>query len=120
MVSPSARRKGVEYLVTNQPYSQRYACRLVGLSRSSARYVPKQASDEAVLAAAIHDQAHQRPSYGYRRVTAMLKRTRWIVNRKRVHRLWQTAGLQLPRRKVFKRRRGQAKFATATDPCSRL
>jgi putative transposase len=108
MVSPSARRKGVDHLVTNRHYSQRRACRLVGLSRSSARYVPKRAPDEAVLAAAIHDQAQARPSYGYRRVTVMLKREGWIVNHKRVHRLWQAAGLQLPRRKVFKRRVGQA------------
>lgn len=108
MVSPSARRHGVEYLVTNRQYCQRRACRLVGLSRSSARYVHKCAPDEAVLAAAIVDQAHQRPSYGYRRVTVMLKRTGWTVNHKRVHRLWQAAGLQLPRRKVFKRRVGQA------------
>jgi putative transposase len=108
MVSPSARRKGVDYLVTSQQYSQRRACRLVGLSRSSARYVQKRAPDEAALATAIFDQANQRPSYGYRRVTVMLKRAGWIVNRKRVHRLWQAAGLQLPHRKVFKRRVGQA------------
>lgn len=108
MVSPSARRKGVEYLLTKRQYSQRRACRLVGLSRSSARYVPKRAPDEGALSAAIHDQAHRRPSYGYRRVTVLLKRAGWTVNHKRVHRLWQVAGLQLPRRKVFKRRVGQA------------
>ncbi len=107
MVSPSAKRNGVEHLVASRQYSQRRACRLVGLSRSSARYMPKRAPDEAVLAAAIHDQAHRRPSYGYRRVTVMLKRAGWTVNHKRVYRLWRLAGLQLPRRKVFKRRRGQ-------------
>jgi putative transposase len=107
-VSPSARRKGVEYRLTNRQYSQRRACRLVGIARSSARYVPKRAPDEAALTAAIHDQAHRRPSYGYRRVTVMLKRAGWTVNHQRVHRLWRVAGLQLPRRKVFKRRVGQA------------
>ncbi len=93
--------------MAKRQYSQRRACRLVGLARSTARYVRKPAPDEANLAAAIFDQAHQRPSYGYRRVTVMLKRAGWIVNRKRVHRLWQAAGLQLPRRKVVKRRLGQ-------------
>jgi putative transposase len=114
MVSPSAKRKGVEYLVANRQYSQRRACRLVGVQRSSARYVGKRATDEATLAAAINEQADRQPSYGYRRVTVMLKRAGWSVNHKRVHRLWQAAGLQLPRRKVVKRRAGQA-----TDPLKR-
>ena len=38
----------------------------------------------------------QYPRYGYRRAWAVLKRTR-KVNRKRVHRLWKAAQLQVKR-----------------------
>ena len=107
MVSPSARRAGVEYLLEQRGYSQRRGCRLVGISRSSARYVAKQAADEPALAQAVWDQAHKHPSYGYRRVAVMLRRAGWGVNVKRVHRLWRKAGLQVPRRKTIKRRAGQ-------------
>jgi putative transposase len=107
MVSPSARRAGVEYLLEQRGYSQRQGCRLVGISRSSAQYVARQADDESALAKAVWNEAHQHPSYGYRRVTVMLRRAGWTVNVKRIHRLWRKAGLQVPRRKAIKRRAGQ-------------
>ncbi len=108
MVSrPSARRAGVTYLLEQRGYSQRQGCRLMGICRSSVRYVAKQAADEQVLSTAIWEEAHKHPSYGYRRVTVMLRRGGWPVNTKRVHRLWRKAGLQLPRRKAIKRRAGQ-------------
>src|SRR5258706_7371613 len=74
----------------------------MGTCRSSVRYVAKQAADEQVLSTAIWEEAHKHPSYGYRRVTVMLRRGGWPVNTKRVHRLWRKAGLQLPRRKAIK------------------
>lgn len=108
MVSPSARRKAVSYLVEARQYAQRGACRLVGIARSSARYVRKSAEGEATLREAIRIQAQEHKRYGYRRVTVMLKRAGWHVNHKRVHRLWQSEGLQLPRRKTAKRRVGES------------
>jgi len=106
MVSPSARRKGVSYLMESRQYAQRRACRLVGIARSSARYVRKGAEDEAQLREAIRAQAHAHKRYGYRRVTVMLRRAGWAVNKKRVHRLWVAEGLQLSRRKARRRRAG--------------
>ena len=41
-------------------------------------------------------EAH--PRWGYRKIWAVLRREGWGVNRKRVHRLWQQHGLQVPRR----------------------
>lgn len=107
MVSPSARRTGVEYLLEQRGYSQRSASRLVGMCRSSARYVAKPAAEEWVLAQAVWEEAHKHPSYGYRRVAVILRRAGWTVNVKRIHRLWRKAGLQVPRRKAIKRRAGQ-------------
>jgi transposase InsO family protein len=36
--------------------------------------------------------------YGYRRVTALLRREGWVVNRKRVERIWRQEGLKVPSR----------------------
>ena len=108
MVGPSARRAGVDYLLSERGYSQRQACRLVGICRSSVRYRPRPVADEEALAQTIWELAHKQPSYGYRRIGVLLRRKGWAVNVKRVHRLWRKAGLQIPRRKAIKRRTGQS------------
>jgi transposase InsO family protein len=54
----------------------------------------------------VRQLAHQHPGYGYRRITVILRREGSSVNHKRVHRIWQAEGLQLPRRKPRKRRCG--------------
>ena len=46
--------------------------------------------------------------YSYRIITAMLKHDGYPINRKRVQRIWRQEGLQLPRRKVVKRRFGDS------------
>ena len=36
--------------------------------------------------------------YGYRRITGLLRREGWLVNHKRVERLWRRAGLKVPQK----------------------
>ncbi len=43
----------------------------------------------------LHELAQQHPRYGYRRITAKLNEECWVVNRKRVQRLWRTQGLKV-------------------------
>lgn len=105
-MSPQAKRNAVEHLVAEQDYSQRHACQLVGISRSSARYSPKPRPGETAFQEQVRQLANQHPNYGYRRITAILRREGSHVNHKRVQRIWQTEGLQLPRRKPRKRRCG--------------
>lgn len=90
-------------------YSQRRACALIGLARSSARYQAQTRSDEAELISAIEELTSKKPQYGYRQVTRLLRRNGYRVNFKRIYRLWRQLGLQLPRRKRIKRRYGQVK-----------
>ena len=47
----------------------------------------------------IRELAREHPRYGYRRITALLRREGWPVNRKRVHRLWRREGLKVPPRR---------------------
>ena len=106
MVSPQAKRAGVGYLMTHRQYSQRRACELVRVARSSLRYQSQIKPEEVELRAQIRQLANQHQTYGCPRITALLRRAGSLVNHKRVHRLWQIEGLQLPRRKPRKQRRG--------------
>lgn len=93
MVSPRARRTVVERLVTERGLSQRHACELMSLQRSSARYVRHRRSDEATTVDLIREYAHEQPMYGYRIIAAMLKHDGYQINRKRVYRIWRQEGL---------------------------
>ena len=66
--------------------------------RSLQRRVPKVRSDEAALTAAITELATTYGRYGYRRITALLRRAGWRVNIKRVERIWRQEGLKVPAR----------------------
>lgn len=76
-----------------QDYPKRTICAVLDLARSTCYYRPQPPDDET-LQAAIRDVAGQFPTYGYRRVTAELRRREWKVNRKRVARLMAEMGLQ--------------------------
>ena len=96
--------------------SERRACCLVGISRSSARYRAK-ARDDSELVARLKAIAKTHPRYGYRRATIMLRRQGLAVNHKRVRRLWVQAHLSLPaRRRKKKRSRTGSVPVMATHP----
>jgi putative transposase len=98
-MSISERREAVRLLETLGVSVQR-ACVLVQLHRSTFHYQERPLADDGVMEQiAALAQAH--PRYGYRRVWAVIRRSRRI-NRKRVHRLWKQARLQVKR---VKRRR---------------
>jgi putative transposase len=75
-------------------YPIRLVCRLLGVPRSSIYYAARPAPfDEAMLKAALLDVAGEWPTYGYRRLTAMMRRLDWPVNAKRVRRWMHELGL---------------------------
>ena len=68
-------------------YPIRLVCRLLGVPRSSVYYSAQAPlADEAMLKTALLDLAGEWPTYGYRRLTAMMRRLDWPVNAKRVRR----------------------------------
>jgi transposase InsO family protein len=93
----------VDDLVRQGRCSERKACRLAGVARSTKRYTRRQRVDEGKLRKAIRRLADRYRRYGYRRIAALLRRKGWLVNVKRVHRIWKLEGLGL-RRKRPKRR----------------
>ena len=70
------------------------SCRLAELSRA-AWYKRSVAKDQSALRMRIRDIAHQRPRFGYQHIHVMLRREGWLVNKKRVRRLYRLEGLQL-------------------------
>ena len=98
----------MQYLVRQGRCPERRACMVVGLSRSLVRYVSKRRKGEAALIRKIHELAVRNSRYGYRRISALLRREGWKVNRKRVHRIWKSEGLSLPLRRPRRRRMGPA------------
>jgi len=68
-------------------YPIRLLCQLLGVPRSSVYYHAQGVPDaEAIFKAALLDLAGEWPTYGYRRLTAMMRRMGWLVNGKRVRR----------------------------------
>ena len=79
--------------------SERRACRLVGMARTSCRYERQRQGREEKLKARLHTLAGERRRFGYRRLTVLLRREGWTVNHKRVYRLYRQEGLGVRRRK---------------------
>ena len=95
--------------------SERWACRVVGQHRSTERYEPRRADDDAALRAELRQFSKDRPRWGYRRAHHHLRQQGWDVNRKRVGRLWREEGLRVPQHKRKRRRLGES-----TSPDRRL
>ena len=94
--------------------SERRACRVVAQPRSSQRYRTSPRSDEASLTIRMLELARENPRFGYRRITAMLRRENWEVSGDRIFRLWRREGLKVPQ-KTRKRRR----LGTSDNGCDR-
>jgi len=83
--------------------SERQACALVGIYRSTLRYQSRLPEQDGTLSSRIIELAQERRRFGYRRIHALLRREGIEVNHKRVYRLYRAAELAVKRRK---RRKG--------------
>jgi putative transposase len=96
MVSPSRRRDAVTYLCRRHPVSERRACQLLDQHRSTQRYVPEPPLLEQRLVERMNELAERHPRYGYRRIWALLRSEGFMINRKRIERLWRLEGHKVP------------------------
>ncbi|HLJ97311.1 MAG TPA: transposase [Gemmataceae bacterium] len=81
-IGPEARREVVLTLAAEYPV--RFICPVTGWTRSGVYHEAVPTADEGRLRRALERLACQWPTYGYRRLTAMLRREGWAVNGKRV------------------------------------
>jgi len=100
--------------------SQRRACRVLGQHRSTQRYTPHIADDEARLVGRMHELVRLHPRRGYRLVWGTLRLDGWRVNRKRVYRLWRREGLRVPRKQHKRRRLGASANGIVRQPACRM
>lgn len=79
-------------------YPVRWLCRLFACPRA-ALYRPAEdaGEEEEELRSAVRRLAGRWPTYGYRRITAWLRREGWAVNGKRVRRVMRALGLAAAR-----------------------
>ena len=84
--------------------SERRVCAALGQHRSTHRKTPRGRDDEERLTADIVELARRYGRYGYRKITALLRDAGWLVNDKRVERIWRCEGLKVPARQPKKGR----------------
>ena len=107
MVTPAAERKAVAHLVVDHGMSERRACKAIGCCRMTVRYQTTRPGDEA-LRERMKAIAHERRRFGYRRLHVMLRREGFVVNHKRLFRLYCEERLKVRRRGGRKRAMGNA------------
>jgi putative transposase len=93
--------------------SERRACQVISQPRMTQRYKTKQPDKDKALTAEIRRLAKKHKRYGYRMITAKLRQDNWNVNHKRVQRIWQKEGLQMPYRRKFKKAKGNSENSCA-------
>jgi transposase InsO family protein len=105
-VSPAPRRVVAQELVKNQTCSQRAACRILRLARSTFRYLGQAPTlKEEQLRKRLLKLSKKHSRYGYRRIAALLRREGWRVGKRHSQRLRRDEGLRVPptKRKVVRR-----------------
>ena len=95
-MSLAERRRGAEQLERMFAVSERRACQVVGVARSTKRR-PSGRIEEAALVTAIHTLSERYPRFGYRKIYDRLKTSGWRVGRERVRLLRRREGLRVPR-----------------------
>lgn len=102
MVSVQARRAAAAH-ATTRGVSQRRACTLMKVARSTLGYVSRMAAKDAPALTRMGELSAQYPRYGYRRIAIFLGRDGHDMSFGRAHRLWRKARLQLPKKRSRKR-----------------
>ncbi|WP_459975017.1 IS3 family transposase [Mycobacterium sp. MUNTM1] len=117
LLTPNRKRSAVAALRERFGVSERRACTVVGLHRSTMRLRPSSVTtEEAELRAWLRRFATDRPRWGWRRAAKMARRAGWKVNNKRIRRLWREEGLRVPQRRRKKRLTGIGAAVGAMSP----
>ena len=77
----------VSTIITDPYLNQKKACRLIGIKRATFYYQTKiinKKQKELRIRKKIEEISREHPYYGYRRITAQLRRGKVIVNYKKV------------------------------------
>jgi len=116
---PAAERRAVAHLKEDFGMSERRACKAIGCCRMTVRYESTR-PDDRDLRERMKEIAHERRRFGYRRVHILLKREGYVVNHKKLFRLYREEKLAVRRRGGRKRAIGtRAPMMTPLAPNER-
>jgi putative transposase len=102
MVTPAAKREAVAHLKGAHEMSERRACSVVGCDRMTVRYRSRR-PDDPRLRERLRALARERRRFGYRRLLILLRREGFVVNHKRLHRIYREERLMVRKRGGRKR-----------------
>jgi transposase InsO family protein len=108
MVSSSAKRRAIKYIEEQGLGRKSQSCRALGLARSAAYYLPRESIESRRVCKEVIELSQNHPRYGYRRITALLRRAGWEVNAKRVQRVRRQEGFKVIKRQHKMRRLGKS------------
>ena len=99
----------MNYSVSRFDISRQRACRLFNITRSTFYRSPL-SEDDTILRRRVLEIAHDRRRFGYRRIHLMLLREGFIVNHKKVYRIYNEENLTVKKRgrKKTNRYRGES------------
>jgi putative transposase len=86
LVKPAAQGKAVEHAQQLFGISERWACTILSVDRTSMRYAHRR-SDDGDLRSRLREIALERRRFGYRRLGIMLAREGIVMNHKKLRRL---------------------------------
>jgi putative transposase len=95
-------RQAVEVMRSELRVSERRACGLMEMHRATCRYKRRRTEDR-LLRKRLRELAATRRRFGYRRLQVLLRREGFVVNHKRVYRLYREEKLGLRRKRGRKR-----------------
>lgn len=114
-MTPAVRRVAAQHVQEQWAYSERRACGLISVHRSTARYQVRGRPDGPIRAR-LRELAAEKRRYGYRRLHVLLRREGVLVNHKCVERIYREEGLSVRRRK---RKRTAGVRAESWQPATR-
>lgn len=106
MVSPLAKRRAVKMSVEEGLGQTAAACRGLGLARSSFYRVSQERLESRRVRKEAVELSEKHPRYGYRRITALLKREGFEVNAKRIARIRREEGIKVSKKQRRMKRVG--------------
>ena len=105
MVTPAVKREAVAQLTGAHEMSERRACKVAGCDRMTVRYRSRR-PDDPRLRERLVALARERRRFGYRRLHIFLRREGFVVNHKRLFRIYREERLMVRKRGGRKRALG--------------
>jgi putative transposase len=107
MVSLAEKRCGAEHLEADHGVSERRACQVIEIARSS-KCRPSGNIEEAKLIRRVHELTTQYPRFGYRKIFTRLRGEGFALGRERLRLIRKREGLQVPQKQRKRRRKGNS------------